>query len=436
MNVDYIVEVSGNEEILNRLIIAIMEGTCEVEKDYPTCFVLESGERAIDKPIVAYYLSRVPFQLDETIHFCEKLRKLHPHGFDGVQYQFDLWVKRVIRDPFFKKRNNRYIYGELELLPDVDASWINPEMLSFTCYLAVCHIKYGPSYATVTANQYFDMVTALGSDEVAKLKKVGTGKLPKSVTEFKNEQVSCKANDAFASIKISIKTPCEEAYRRALIFVNTLLSSEFSKSYSIDFSCKEKCFLPIKGLPKKGVHAFFAGAAQFEGLHLLLVEYAALSMHEHEWYTNLEGENCAMPSTFAVLGLGLCGEQYFDLVLRYMHCCDEEHSSIQTKFTSVFVEQYGVTEKSLPVIIACILSTQEHPSSKFLTSAFCNVQALQHLINYMCELRDSFENDDFRWEWSHICFTLFGDEKSQRRLLKGAPVELQTLYQKIFSEQS
>jgi hypothetical protein len=447
MGKDCITDRHGNEEIMERFIHALLDGTCLVTKDYPYQYILSSGEHAYDTPIVEYYFESLPFNKDEAIALYEAMRKLKPDGYYGIRYQFDQWVERTLQEPYFNKFKNERGHWEIsELKVDTDIGKLNPQMVSFLCFLAVAHIKYGPSWASISANEYFVMVTALGSDEVARLKKCGTGNLPKSMTEYKDSDISFRANDAFATIRISLKNDTEDAYRKALTFTNNLIGHDFPKSYSIECSCKEKRFLPIKGMPRKGVQLLFAGAVQYKALWPVIEEYANLAMNEFEWYNNLEDEYCAMPGTFAVFALGLADGEYSDLVKRYMQLCDYEHSLLQQKFTPVFVEQYGVNDKTLPVIIACLLSTQNHKKSRELTEAFSTEEALtllidckEHFADYLSDTLkediagDSEEEQTGLYElWNDICHTLFGNDLNRNKLLKNASENMRPLYEKIF----
>ena len=60
-------------------------------------------------------------------------------------------------------------------------------------------------------------------------------------------------------------------------------------SYSVEFRGKEKIYLPIPGLPKKGVNQLFACAVQHPNLHAAIERYARLAMREFEWYQNRRG---------------------------------------------------------------------------------------------------------------------------------------------------
>lgn len=118
--------------------------------------------------------------------------------------------------------------------------------------------------------------------------------------------------------------------------MEVLEQPEFPRSYSIEFRGPEKLYLPIPGLPKKGVNQLFACAVRYPRLHVRMENYARLAMQEDEWYNNLSDESCAMPGTFAVFSLGLEGPKWWGLVCDYLDRCDDEHSSLQEKFIHAF----------------------------------------------------------------------------------------------------
>jgi hypothetical protein len=89
---------------------------------------------------------------------------------------------------------------------------------------------------------------------------------------YKNAEVSCKSNDAFATVKISLKTESEENYAQVLDFLCRLPGYEFPRSYAIAFRSPEKRCLPVKGLPKKA------------STYGKIEDYARLAMREYEWY--------------------------------------------------------------------------------------------------------------------------------------------------------
>ena len=81
-------------------------------------------------------------------------------------------------------------------------------------------------------------------------------------------------------------------------------------------------------------------------------------MKEFEWYYDVEGEKTCMSGSYAVFGLGLYSEKYFPLVKEYFIKVDAEHQIVHQYFIEVFIDKYGITEKSLPLILIGLLSGQ------------------------------------------------------------------------------
>jgi len=444
---NYLVKTEGNEALLERFIDAIDNATIKIDKQYPEPYLLDTGEKFLLDSIVKYFFQTRPFSKELYVSFVEKLRKLN--GFRSYEYTLGNLTKDLICNKIDRvKRNNSRIFvpKTSETLPQPNLTEEEKELLSFLCYLAVSHIKCGPSYASVTANQYFDVVTALGSDEVEKLKKNGTGKLPKELTDYKDSDFTGKANDVFATLNIKLTNETEESYKKALKFVNNLLKSDFPKSYEIVFSSKNKALLPVKGLPKCGQNYLFAGAVQYSNLHSEIAEYSNLAGQKYEWYTNLEDENCAMPSTFAVFALGLESETYFNTLIKYYQTIDEEHQSVQAKFTPVFLEKFGVTQKSIKVYINAILSMQEHPHSKTFIPHFTTQNSLNLLLDskenfaaYYFTEEDLKEFSDAETEvqemvsyyWESIMYTTFGQSKDFNKIIKQLNNEEKVIFEKL-----
>ena len=143
-----------------------------------------------------------------------------------------------------------------------------------------------------------------------------------------------------------------------------LEQEDFPRSYAVEFKGPEKSYLPITGLPKKGVNQLFACAVQYPGLHPLMERYARLAMRQYEQYTNLSDEQCALPGSFAVFALGMLGQEWWQLVWDYLDLCDDEHSHLQEKFLREYVKQFGFTADTVPVFVRGVLSMQNMKYSK------------------------------------------------------------------------
>lgn len=341
--------------VFDACVEAMQDGSARISKtraqqgypQYP-CFRVQ-GREVLVSDVLDYYLYKLgieSFDYGKARDFSERMRRLAGFSYE-VRYTLELWVERCLRDPYLYNAGEKYDSNWV-LKPDEAHDFIPEDFFKFACYIAICHMKYGASYSSVTANEIFGFVTALGSDLPAKLKKNGSGTLPREVTEYKDSALSCKANDAFATIKITMKQEVEEYYARALDFLCTLLESEFPHSYSIAFRGSAKPVLPIKGLPKCGVHYLFAGAVAYPSLYERIERYSRLAMREYEWYTDLEDEKCAMPGTFAVFALAMAEpENYHTLACDYLKTCDDEHQGIQGDFVLAYIEKYGFTERGL-----------------------------------------------------------------------------------------
>lgn len=433
-HLNYLVDIEGNEEILEKCIYAINNHTCTLSDEYPNPYVVPTGEQILNSTVIKFFFETRPFQKELYIDFFEKLRKLEIYGFRSISYSLGQQVNELVIKIFDNVKKNKYhIFVPDNVVISSLLTDYEKEILSFVCYLAVCHIKYGASYETITANEYFDVVTKLGSNEVEKLKKYGTGNLPIELTNYKDKSISCKANDVFAKIDIKMTNDEEKTYQKAIQFINNLLKTSFPKSFEIQFSSKNKELLPIKGLPKCGQNYLFAGAVKHPNIHKEILEYIALAKHEHEWYNNLENENCAMPSTFAVFALGLEDNKYFDILIDYLKTVDDEHQSIQEKFTPVFLEKFGINEATVKVYINCILSMQNHKQCKLFNTLFSNEDALNLLLQSKENFANYYFTDEYKKEliedkneleemveyyWKNVMYTTFGKTENYKKITK------------------
>ena len=347
----------------------VQEGIARVSRTrakagYPSwpCFRVE-GKEFLVSSVLEYYLYDLHcngFISESAEAFTEKMRAICGWQWD-VDRVLREWIERVIISPFFCDASDSEYEHKWVLNPENPGYMLTDEQLKFACYIAVCFTKYGHSFDKSFTKEIFDLVTALGSKLPAKIKKNGSGSMPKEIAECKTEEFSCIANDAFATIKISVKNESEESYSKILDYLCNLLEFGFSHSYAIEFKGQNKIYLPIKKLPKKGVNQLFANAILYPKLHDKIERYARLAMKEFEWYLNLDGEYSAMPGSFAVFALGLYNEKYHKLVCDYLSLCDGEHQSIQGEFVITYIEKFGFTEKGLELYKLCGSNIQELP---------------------------------------------------------------------------
>ena len=398
---------------------------------------------------------------EKAIAFSENLRRLSRwHEID--HYLLDL-LKRELQEKYFVgtgREDDYWKEWEYSLKPDIHAEEIPEPLLRFACYVAVSYKVYGADYEYFSTNYLFGLVEKVRPDMVKKLKESGTGRLPLHLQKRKTAQFTASANDAFAIIRITARDSTEECYAEVLDYLCELLEQEdFPRSYAVEFKGPEKSYLPITGLPKKGVNQLFACAVQYPGLHPLMERYARLAMRQYEQYTNLSDEQCALPGSFAVFALGMLGQEWRQLVWDYLDLCDDEHSHLQEKFLREYVKQFRFTADTVPVFVRGVLSMQNMKYSKDYAAWMANAESLDALLEAKIHLSEivpsgfsSDEDDDddedeepdeeteaspeevLQYAWETVCYVIWGkaSAKGGQKVVEAASEELKELYRQIF----
>ena len=380
---------------------------------------------------------------EKAIAFSENLRRQSRWG--EIDHHLLDMLKRELQEKYFVvtgDEDDRFWDREYSLKPGIRAEEVPEPLLRFACYVAVSYKVYGMDFQYLDANYLFGLVEKVRPDMVKKLREHGTGRLPLSLQKRKTEHFTASANDAFATIRITAKDSTEECYDEALDYLCAVLEQEeFPRSYSVEFRGKEKLYLPIPGLPKKGVNQLFACAVQHPNLHPAIERYARLAMREYEWYQNLADEACAMPGSFAVFALGLEGEQWAPLVAEYLDLCDDEHSSLQAKFLHALIRKFGFQPWTLGVLVRGTLSMQWLEPAKEFSRLIANAESLDALLAVKHRFSAyllSEENKDPKFRaiaWQSLLRAIWGtsSENGGSKVIKSAPKELKEKYQQVFA---
>ena len=380
---------------------------------------------------------------EKAIAFSENLRRQSRWG--EIDHHLLDMLKRELQEKYFVAtgdEDDRFWDREYSLKPGIRAEQVPEPLLRFACYVAVSYKVYGMDFQYLDANYLFGLVEKVRPDMVKKLREHGTGRLPLSLQKRKTEHFTASANDAFAAIRITARDSTEECYAEILDYLCAVLEQEgFPRSYSVEFRGKEKLYLPIPGLPKKGVNQLFACAVQHPNLHPAMERYARLAMREFEWYQNLADEACAMPGTFAVFALGLEGEPGAPLVTEYLDLCDDELSSLQEKFLHALIRKFGFQPWTLGVLVRGALSMQWLEPAKEFRSLIANAESLDALLtvkrNFSAYLLPE-ENEDPKFRaiaWQSLLWAIWGkdSENGGSKVIKTAPKELKEKYQQVFA---
>ena len=364
----------------------VLNGTArENHSTYPTVVRNHNGTPFLPDQLLERYLTGLPLTIRISIDaasLCDAMRRLV--GWQEIRYTLEKYIEKQVQERFFlvgEREDGFTVFPPCTVWPELRSEDVDEGLLRFACYVAICHTVYGQSFESLTTEHILGLVSQIRPDMVKELKTNGSGKLPPNIQKRKTKHLTASANDAFATIRITARDCTEGCCDEALSYlVEVLEQPEFPRSYSIEFRGPEKIYLPIPGLPKKGVHQLFACAVRYPRLHVRMENYARLAMQEDEWYNNLSDESCAMPGTFAVFALGLEGPKWWRLVCDYLDRCDDEHSSLQEKFIHAFFKKYGFTAQSLPVLVHGVQSMQNLKPAKEFRTLIANKESLDALL--------------------------------------------------------
>lgn len=425
----------------------ILNGTArENHAGFPTVVRNHKGTPFLPDQLLERYLFRLPlkgFPYEEAVVFCDALRRLV--GWQEIRYKLGKYIESQVQERYFdvgQREDGFTVFPPCTVRPELPLEDVDDGLLHFACYVAVCHTVYGQSFESLTTEHILGLVSQLRPAMVKELKIHGSGKLPPSIQKRKTKHLTASANDAFATIRITARDCGEGACEEALTYLIEILEQpEFPRSYSIEFRGPEKIYLPIPGLPKKGVNQLFACAVRYPRLHVRMENYAGLAMREDEWYQNLADQACAMPGTFAVFALGLEGPKWWRLVCDYLDRCDAEHSSLQEKFIHTFFEKYGFTAQSLPVLVHGVQSMQNLKPAKEFRALIANEESLDALLEIKGHLEyylpEESGNDKraLAYLWRDVLWAIWGtaSENGGSKVIKTAPKELKEKYQQVFA---
>lgn len=412
---------------------------------YPMVVRNQSGTPFLPSQLLDRYLARLPvkgFPYDEAVGFCDAFRRLV--GWNEIHYALGQFVKRKVQENYFEageKEDDFTPYPPCTVCPELHPEDVDENLLRFVCYVAVSFTVYGASYDTLTTDHYLSLVSQLRPEMVKHLKKYGSGKLPQDIQARKTVHFSATTNDAFATIRISVKDTTEACFAEILDYLCEVLEqADFPRSYSVEYRGKDKRYLPIPGLPKKGINQLFACAVQYPNLHPAIERYARLAMREYEYYQNIAEEYCAMPGTFAVFALGLEGLQWLSLVCDYLDLCDDEHSSLQEKFIHEFFKKYGFSVETMPVLVHGVQSMQTMNPDKSFRTLIANEASLnallevkEHLADYLPQESDR-DKRSLEFLWQEVLWGVWSTDSLNggKTVIKKAPEALRARYQQIF----
>ena len=257
----------------------VLDGTArENHSDYPTVVRNHNGTPFLPDQLLERYLSRLPlkgFPCEDAVSLCDAMRRLV--CWEEIRYELEKYIEKQVQERLFlvgEREDGFTVFPPCTVCPELRLEDVDEGLLRFACYVAVCHTVYGQSFESLKTEHILGLVSQLRPDMVKELKTNGSGKLPPNIQTRKTKHLTASANDAFATVRITARDCTEECYAEVLDYLCAVLEQEeFPRSYSVEFRGSEKNYLPIPGLPKKGVNQFFACAVQYPKLHADIERY-------------------------------------------------------------------------------------------------------------------------------------------------------------------
>jgi len=127
-----------------------------------------------------------------------------------------------------------------------------------------------------------------------------------------------------------------------------------------------------------------------------ILQYIDLALWGGHWYTDIEHENCAIPSTFAVFALMLESLKYEELFYKYLEQT-HSHQCLQNFLPSAILATHGVNDKSITVYLNLILAltAREYQVQEDFVRHFMSVDHLNTLLNQRKNYSDADWDDLF-----------------------------------------
>ncbi|SDH64079.1 hypothetical protein SAMN05216588_10648 [Pseudomonas flavescens] len=338
-----------------------------------------------------------------------------------ITHALRCWAEEQFLPRHFEQQRDEY--RQLQHHPRADTERLaaadDPaHPLALLLYAATLILRFEPSYSQPKGLTFLELARQLGSDRAVRLLEHGSGAYPADATALDSAALRGSANDVLALLTLEIRQESADAYGQALAFITHLLTLGFPRHYRIQLKSSARHYLAVKGLARSDTHRFFANALRYPQLHTALERYARIAIQRYECYADAEAEKSCMPGSYATFGLALASEAYFPLLAHYMAEVDEEHQCVQDPFITAFVAQYGLTEASLPVLVACLRCASEALRPK-IQPPLDDERMLGLLIEQLQELPP--------YSAEHVAYLLCGKADVIARRAKKATGEQQRL---------
>lgn len=341
-----------------------------------------------------------------TNHIHKKHKKFYDTLIRHLMSYLQEWRDEFFMGRFYDISPSTFYSNDYTLKQPLNLSDDDQKYIQLFVKQAYWRIKYKDAYPQFALQDLQWAVRDFDDALAKKYLKHGTGNIADDLLTTNTDHIKAKANDVLANIDIEIKQETAQSYREALAFIIALLKQGFPKSYKISYQLKdknakgEKHFLNIKGLAKSSTHRFFAHALTYPNLYDDLVEYAKVAMCQFEWYGDVaEGEKSVMPSSYAVFGLALAHERYFELLSDYLQNVDDEHQSAHYEFINAFVVRWGIKKQWLTLLDDMTHSGQFHKPFKAIVQLSKDDGDIKAMLLDYIATQDKYDQESLAFLW-------------------------------------
>ncbi|MDR2209206.1 MAG: DUF6138 family protein [Azoarcus sp.] len=238
---------------------------------------------------------------------------------------------------------------------------VTEEKSSLACRLCMDVMLHADEYRKDDAREALEAIAQRGSKEAKNILKFGSGLIAPEIVQYKDNLVSCNANDVTKIIDLKLKEESEGAYNVMLDYIIRLMNADFPRDYSIKLNSKEKNFIPK--LLKTKTQLFWNNCANYPALWSKMKEYVTMVIGKDRYYSDASDEAAVLSGGYATFALGMASADNCDIMKIFMEQNDSEHSLSPDVFIFAYLEKYGVNPQNAEAVLVSIINMNEPHTS-------------------------------------------------------------------------
>ncbi|MDR2188325.1 MAG: DUF6138 family protein [Azonexus sp.] len=304
---------------------------------------------------------------------------------------------------------------------------ITEDMFHLACRICMGMMDHADEYRKNDACNALQTVAERGSKEARNILKFGSGLIASEITQYKDDLVTCNANDVTKIIDFKLKEESVDAYHAMLDYIIRLIKSGFPFDYAIKFNSREKNY--IQKLPKTKAQLFWNNCARYPALWPKMKEYVTIVIGDVRYYSDEAAVPCGGYATFALV---MASADNHDIMQTFMAQNDIEHSLAPDIFVLAYLEKYGINPQNAEALVCSIIGMSEpHVDESYeyrkKITGLDQPETLAAIADAMVKL----EFDDY--EARIVAAFLFGKANKPETLIKNADAHARSSLERILA---